>query len=68
MKDANRIAMFAKNSKEARHIGFIKKYLDENLIKMKNDPKNLDITKERMNLHRQLKQLRKKYNYHDDES
>jgi len=51
-----------------KHIQLIKNELNDNLIKMKISPDNLNITKERTNLQKQLKQLRKKYNYYDDQS
>ena len=59
--DAQRKAMFANRQKGIKHIQIIKKELDDNLIKMKNNPDNLNITKERENLQKQLKQLRKKH-------
>jgi len=51
-----------------KHIQLIKNELNDNLIKMKISPDNLNITKERTNLQKQLKQLRKKYNYYGDQS
>ena len=64
MKDSERKAMFAKSEldrqKGIKHIQIIKNELEKNIIKMKNDPDNLDITKERTNLLKQLKQLKRK--------
>ena len=54
-----------KKEKGRTHIQVIKNELDNNLIKMKNSPDNLNIIKERENLQKQLKQLRKK---HGDQS
>ena len=68
MKDSQRKAMFANQhiikQKGVKHIQIIKNALKDNLIKMKNNPDNLNITKERENLHKQLKQLTKKHDYY----
>ena len=68
MNDRQQKAMFADRQKGIKHIKLIKNELINNLIKMKNNPDNLNITKERTNLQKQLKQLRKKHDYYDDQS
>jgi len=60
LTDSQRKAMFANRQKGINHIQVIKNELEKNDLKMKNDPHNIDITKERTNLLKQLKQLRKK--------